>query len=318
MGDERWRHQIGGRLTPGFLPALLAGAVIGTLGALLYRGGNGGGVIILLFGAALSNLYRALFIRLLMGRREFYHQSAPWNGRTYRYEELAGAWDSAVMNLSGGVRGYCCWRLKDGRRKKISYLLMERESVNYFVRRVRECQPEGRAEGEDSGGRETCRASGKDCGRRNMAAMLGTLAMLVPGILLLALVLAFSIERGLWPLLAVAAASLALLLGALARTVIYLLCFQLRVEADGFYLRKFWGKGTYYPYRDIQSCRTEERKRMIPARSGGGEFRQFRFVFQDRAGAVRRFVYDPAQWDREIRALKERIRAAGAEAERDT
>ena len=57
---------------------------------------------------------------------------------------------------------------------------------------------------------------------------------------------------------------------------------------------------------------------MIPARSGGGEFRQFRFVFQDRAGAVRRFVYDPAQWDREIRALKERIRAAGAEAERDT
>ena len=73
-----------------------------------------------------------------------------------------------------------------------------------------------------------------------------------------------------------------------------------------------------YPYRDIQSCRTEERKRMIPARSGGGEFRQFCFVFQDRAGAVRRFVYDPAQWDREIRALKERIRAAGAETERDT
>ena len=153
MRDGRWKHQIGGRLSAGFLIVLAAAVAVGVFGVVQYRGsGNSvfallGLAAALLLLAGLNGLYKSVCVKLLVGEEEFFYQTTPWDGKAHRYEELAEAWDSVQAGVADS-HPHLCWRTRGGRMEKLYYRPGEREGVEYFLARAEACRKETPEEGE--------------------------------------------------------------------------------------------------------------------------------------------------------------------------
>ena len=149
MKDEQWEYKIGGRLQ-GFFPMLLVLAVFGGVTVWMYLTKNAGfpiGALFTLLAVCiiLGVVYRKLFCKVLIYKDHIYHQSAPGNGREYRYSEIAEAWVSMGLEQS-----YLNFKAADGRIYKINLLLFEDEDgADFLVKRVREIHGIRDDEGEE-------------------------------------------------------------------------------------------------------------------------------------------------------------------------
>ena len=148
---QQWEHKIGGRLQ-GFFPALLILAVFGGVTAWMYLTKNGvfpmGALLTLLaIAVVLGVVYRKLFCKVLVYRDHIYFQSAPGNGREYRYSEITEAWVSTAQDQS-----WLNFKTADGRVHKM-YLpsFEDDDGADFLVKRVREIHgiPEDEEEDDD-------------------------------------------------------------------------------------------------------------------------------------------------------------------------
>lgn len=149
MENKEWKCKIGGSLH-GIVPALVALFVFGGVALWLYLTNNG---IFIFVGAlaALSALltvigiYKALFVKFLIGDYDFYYQSAPAKGRCYKYSELAEVWLSRAQNGE-----YLNFKTHSGQVTKIFLLSgYDVDSADYFIDRFYTVNGIERAESDD-------------------------------------------------------------------------------------------------------------------------------------------------------------------------
>ena len=114
--------------------------------------------------------------------------------------------------------------------------------------------------------------------------------------------------------------SLALLSGigavAMVGILVYLAvryrCFQVKMDAQGFYLRTTPFNGQYYRYTDIKECREVRRVYRPRGAQSSRATRSYAFLFffTDGSGVTRQFFFQKERFSHEIQVLKARIAAA--------
>ncbi len=140
MENEQWEYKIGGS-PRSIVPALVLLAVFGGVTLWLYLTGNSAYMITAALTAIPALLipciiYRSLFVKLLIGKVNFYCQTKPGNGEFYRYNEIAKAW---ISSKESGGQSYLNYRTVDGREYKILInSCYEADGADYMIERINE------------------------------------------------------------------------------------------------------------------------------------------------------------------------------------
>lgn len=312
--EKSWKYKAGGK-AQGLIPSLFLLALFGGAAAYLCQAGNGA----FLFCAALAVitavlaaacLYRAGFVKVLIGEDGFYHQTKPGNGRYIAYGEAEEAWAAAGKSTNGMQQYACTVRLSDGRTIRFSFTPSEGEGVAYLLARVKEARAKA-ASGERDGAREYV-IDGKAYGKTRIAAAC---VLLVLFLIMAASAAVYALPPGGFGAAAFFMGSgLLLVLGVLAVTIVRWACFRVRIGKDGFFLRQGLFCERYYAYGEVESCRTQEKVyRHRRPHGAGSKLYYTYFIFTTRDGKTRRFLYEQAECRHEIAVLKKRIGQAGGE-----
>lgn len=140
MDKRHWRYKIGGNVIGTILcSVMLAGAA--ALCIWFEKTGNGaillGRIILVVFAVAFAlSLYRVVFFKVLIDRDGFFYQSAPGNGRYYRYSELRNAWVSAGKETNSTSTYYLQFETREGSITRIAILEADMDAADYLVKRV--------------------------------------------------------------------------------------------------------------------------------------------------------------------------------------
>lgn len=302
MDQKQWKYKIGGNVV-GTILAFIMLAGMAALCLWFEKTGNGaillGRIILLMFAVAfVLGLYRTLFFKVLIDRDGFYHQSAPGNGRYYRYSEIRRAWISSGRETNSHEATYCNYETRDGKTVRIAITGADTDAAEYLIERVEAVAALGVAETDDM--REHT-ISGKVQGITRIAVLC-----FIIGIVMW---LSYSVaQEGLPPIgyvLSVIAS-----LCALVYLVVHYLFYRIDIRRDGFYCRTNPFNGQFYKYRDIASCRVIERRRRTGSvHSHGGRRTHYLYylIFTDKSGKEHRIQYDKGLFEREINILASRI-----------
>ncbi|MEG2036389.1 MAG: hypothetical protein RRZ93_00205 [Ruthenibacterium sp.] len=131
---------MGGKLQ-GIIPCSILLAVFGGLSIWLYCSNNGAYIFSAFLTAAVIVLipvciYRAVFVKVLIGEEGVYHQTKPGNGKYYEYADIIKAWDSSGKCLNGTEEYYCNFMLANGQVIKFLYFACDDDGIEYFLKRV--------------------------------------------------------------------------------------------------------------------------------------------------------------------------------------
>lgn len=303
MDKKQWKYKIGGNVIGTVLCfIMLAGAA--ALCIWFKKTGNGailpGRIILVAFAVAFAlSLYRVVFFKVLIDRDGFFYQSAPGNGRCYRYSELRNAWVSAGKETNSTSTFYLQFETREGSIVRIAILEADMDAADYLVKRVAAVAASA-ATGMEDDQRDHI-ISGKIKGL--------TKIVVIGAIFAIVMWLSYTLfEEGLPPptyaLTAIAAFC------ALVYVVMHYFFYRIEILRDGFYCRTNPFNGQSYKYRDITNCKLiESRKRYGSAyRSGVRKTYYLDYlVFTDNTGKERRIVYDKSLFEREMRILESRI-----------
>lgn len=303
LDKKQWKHKIGGNVIGTVLCFfMLAGAA--ALCIWFDKTGNGaillGRIILVVFAVAFAlSLYRVVFFKVLIGRDGFFYQSAPGNGRYYRYSELRNAWVSAGKETSSMSTFYLQFETREGSITRIAILEADTDAADYLVKRVAAVAASD-ATGMEDDQRDHI-ISGKIKGLTKIA-VIGSIFAIV-------MWLSYTLfEEGLPPL--TYALSAIAVFCAFVYVIMHYFFYRIEILRDGFYCRTNPFNGHSYKYRDISNCKLiESRKRYGSAyRRGVRETHYLDYlVFTDNTGKEHRIMYDKSLFEREMRILESRI-----------
>lgn len=303
MDKKQWKYKIGGNVIGTVLCfIMLAGAA--ALCIWFKKTGNGailpGRIILVAFAVAFAlSLYRVVFFKVLIDRDGFFYQSAPGNGRCYRYSELRNAWVSADKETNSTSTFCLQFETREGSIVRIAILEADMDAADYLVKRVAAVVPSDVTGMEDD--QRDHIISGKIKGL--------TKIVVIGAIFAIVMWLSYTLfEEGLPPLTYALTAIAAFC--ALVYVVMHYFFYRIEILRDGFYCRTNPFNGQSYKYRDITNCKLiESRKRYGSAyRSGVRKTYYLDYlVFTDNTGKERRIVYDKSLFEREMRILESRI-----------
>ena len=303
MDKKQWKHKIGGNVIGTVLCfIMLAGAA--ALCIWFDKTGNGaillGRIILTVFAVAFAlSLYRVVFFKVLIDRDGFFYQSAPGNGRYYRYSELRNAWVSSGKETNSTSTFYLQFETREGSITRIAILEADMDAADYLVKRVAAVATSDAAGMEDD--QRDHVISGKIKGLTKIA-VIGSIFAIV-------MWLSYTLfEEGLPPL--TYALSAIGVFCAFVYVIMHTFFYRIEILRDGFYCRTNPFNGQSYKYRDIENCRLiESRKRYGSAyRRGVRETHYLDYlVFTDKTGKEHRIMYDKSLFEREMRILESRI-----------
>ncbi|MBQ8828300.1 MAG: hypothetical protein IJZ90_04100 [Clostridia bacterium] len=140
MKGSNWRYKIGTDMFS-FIPITVLLVVFGGVSVWLYIKDNGivlftGFLTALVLCIAVYNVYRCLFVKLLIGEDGFYLRTKPGNGKYYDYTEITEAWESEGKSANGVVNYYLNYKTADGNTVKFPFNAAQSESAEYLLSRI--------------------------------------------------------------------------------------------------------------------------------------------------------------------------------------
>ena len=303
MEEKQWKHKIGGNLV-GTILVFIMTVGMAALCIWFEKSSNGaillGRIILVVFAVAFAlSLYRVVFFKVLIGRDGFFYQSAPGNGRYYRYSELRNAWVSSGKETNSTSTFYLQFETREGSITRIAILEADTDAADYLVKRVAAVAASD-ATGMEDDQRDHI-ISGKIKGLTKIA-VIGSIFAIV-------MWLSYTLfEEGLPPL--TYALSAIAVFCAFAYVIMHYFFYRIEILRDGFYCRTNPFNGRSYKYRDVANCKLiESRKRYGSAyRRGVRETHYLDYlVFTEKTGKEHRIMYDKSLFEREMRILESRI-----------
>ena len=302
MNQEKWEHKIGGGVGCGTILIFFMTLGMAALCFWFHKTGNGaialGRIVLTFFSVAFFlSLYRTIFFKVLIGKDGFYYQSAPGNGRYYRYSEIRRAWISSGRETNSSTAIYCNYETREGIIVRIAITGADTDAADYLVDRVEAVAFSDISEDDF----RDYTISGKVKGVTRITVLC----------LIIGIVMWFShslAKEGLPPLgyvLPVIAS-----ICALIYMVMHYLFYRIDIRRDCFYCRTNPFNGQFYKYRDVASCKLIERRRRTGSvHSHGGRRTHYLhyLVFSDKSGKEHRIKYDKGLFEREISILVSRI-----------
>ena len=303
MEEKQWKHKIGGNLVGTSLVFIMT---VGMAALCIWfeKSSNGaillGRIILVVFAVAFAlSLYRVVFFKVLIGRDGFFYQSAPGNGRYYRYSELRNAWVSSGKETNSTSTFYLQFETREGSITRIAILEADTDAADYLVKRVAAVAASD-ATGMEDDQRDHI-ISGKIKGLTKIA-VIGSIFAIV-------MWLSYTLfEEGLPPL--TYALSAIAVFCAFAYVIMHYFFYRIEILRDGFYCRTNPFNGRSYNYREITNCKLlESRKRYGSAYRRGVRKTHYLdyLVFTDKTGKEHRIMYDKGLFEREMRILESRI-----------
>lgn len=142
MKNQRWNYKIGGR-AQGIIPSLFISILFGGISIYLFSIKHGAFLFAMLLAVIglvllIACIYRAKFVKVLIGEDGFYHQTKPGNGRFYKYSEIRRAWQSMGRELNGATGCFCSCETLEGKVIKFQFFPLEADGVDYLIQRVEE------------------------------------------------------------------------------------------------------------------------------------------------------------------------------------
>ena len=303
MEEKQWKHKIGGNLV-GTILVFIMTVGMAALCIWFEKSSNGaillGRIILVVFAVAFAlSLYRVVFFKVLIGRDGFFYQSAPGNGRYYRYSELRNAWVSSGKETNSTSTFYLQFETREGSITRIVILEADTDAADYLVKRVAAVAASD-ATGMEDDQRDHI-ISGKIKGLTKIA-VIGSIFAIV-------MWLSYTLfEEGLPPL--TYALSAIAVFCAFAYVIMHYFFYRIEILRDGFYCRTNPFNGRSYNYREITNCKLlESRKRYGSAYRRGVRKTHYLdyLVFTDKTGKEHRIMYDKGLFEREMRILESRI-----------
>ena len=303
MEKKQWKHKIGGNLV-GTILVFIMTVGMAALCIWFEKSSNGaillGRIILVVFAVAFAlSLYRVVFFKVLIGRDGFFYQSAPGNGRYYRYSELRNAWVSSGKETNSTSTFYLQFETREGSITRIAILEADTDAADYLVKRVAAVAASD-ATGMEDDQRDHI-ISGKIKGLTKIA-VIGSIFAIV-------MWLSYTLfEEGLPPL--TYALSAIAVFCAFAYVIMHYFFYRIEILRDGFYCRTNPFNGRSYNYREITNCKLlESRKRYGSAYRRGVRKTHYLdyLVFTDKTGKEHRIMYDKGLFEREMRILESRI-----------
>ena len=303
MEEKQWKHKIGGNLV-GTILVFIMTVGMAALCIWFEKSSNGaillGRIILVVFAVAFAlSLYRVVFFKVLIGRDGFFYQSAPGNGRYYRYSELRNAWVSSGKETNSTSTFYLQFETREGSITRIAILEADTDAADYLVKRVAAVVASD-ATGMEDDQRDHI-ISGKIKGLTKIA-VIGSIFAIV-------MWLSYTLfEEGLPPL--TYALSAIAVFCAFAYVIMHYFFYRIEILRDGFYCRTNPFNGRSYNYREITNCKLlESRKRYGSAYRRGVRKTHYLdyLVFTDKTGKEHRIMYDKGLFEREMRILESRI-----------
>lgn len=301
LDKKQWKYKIGGNLV-GTILVFIMTVGMAALCLWFHKTGNGaillGRIILTMFAVAfVLGLYRAIFFKVLIDKDGFYHQSAPGNGRYYRYSEIRRAWLSSGRETNSSTAVYCNYETRDGNIVRIAITGADTDAAEYLIERV-EAVAISDASVDDL--RDHI-ISGKVQGIMKIAV--------IGGIYAIVMWLSYSLAQEGLPPISYVLPSIAAFC-ALVYMVLHYFFYKIEIRRDGFFCRTHPFNGQFYKYRDIANCKVIERRRRTGSvHSHGGRRTHYLYylVFTDKSGKEHRIQYDKGLFEREINILVSRI-----------
>ena len=150
MKERNWKYKINGGW-PTLIMASVMLAIFGGITVWLYTTRNGafiGGLIVtacMAIGFILS-VCSVLFFKVFVDKDGFFCQTAPGNGRYYRYSEIRNMWLSSGRETNARQPTYCNFETVEGKRMRFLVLGSQIDAVGYMIERV---ESMGNKSGED-------------------------------------------------------------------------------------------------------------------------------------------------------------------------
>ena len=304
MEERNWKYKITNRT--GSIVAFFMLALFGGVTFWLYTAHNGayilvGGLASLMAIAFLLSVYSALFFKVFVDKDDFYFQTAPGNGRFYRYAEICDMWLSSGRETNARQSTYCNFETAEGKRTRFLVLGSQIDAVDYMIERV---ESMGNKSGEDDLDWEIVITGKKEAG----FVVIPTILSLIMLVVMVMLFLAWNLP----PI--VIAVPVILELMSLSQILSLGLFYKVIIQKDGFYCRTNPFDGRYYRYSDILDWRLVESQRKIGSRYNRGRIRKMYYFydlkFVDCAHQTHRLPYNKSLYEGEIDELVARIERA--------
>lgn len=297
MEERNWKYKITSRT--GLVVAAVMLALFGGVTFWLYTVHNGAFILVgciaaLTAIAFLLSVYSALFFKVFVDKDGFYFQTAPGNGRYYRYAEICDMWLSSGRETNARQSTYCNFETVEGKRLRFLVLGSQIDAVDYMIERV-ETAGASRREGEFD--REIVITGKTEAGFVAIPTILSLLMVVVTVMMLLA--------WNLPPILI--AIPIIFELVTLAQILSLGLFYKVQIQKDGFYYRTTPFDGRYYRYSDIlDCCLVESQRNMRRSATRYGYYMKF----TDCENQTHRVPYNKSLYEGEIDELVARIKRA--------
>ena len=135
MKERNWKYKINGGW-PTLIMASVMLAIFGGITVWLYTTRNGafiGGLIVtacMAIGFILS-VCSVLFFKVFVDKDGFFCQTAPGNGRYYRYSEIRNMWLSSGRETNARQSTYCNFETVEGKRLRFLVTGQYDDAVDY-------------------------------------------------------------------------------------------------------------------------------------------------------------------------------------------
>ena len=304
MKERNWKYKINGGW-PTLIMASVMLAIFGGITVWLYTTRNGafiGGLIVtacMAIGFILS-VCSVLFFKVFVDKDGFFCQTAPGNGRYYRYSEIRNMWLSSGRETNARQPTYCNFETVEGKRLRFLVTGQYDDAVDYMIERI---EAAGASRGEDEFDREIVITGKKEAGFVLIPTILSVLMAVVAVMIFLA--------SNLPPILV--AIPIIFELVSLSQILSLALFYKVQLQKDGFYCRTNPFDGRYYRYSDILDCRLVESQRKFGSPYKRGVRQTYYFYdmkFVDRAHQTHRLPYNKSLYEGEIDELVARIERA--------
>ena len=296
MKERNWKYKINGGW-PTLIMASVMLAIFGGITVWLYTTRNGafiGGLIVtacMAIGFILS-VCSVLFFKVFVDKDGFFCQTAPGNGRYYRYSEIRNMWLSSGRETNARQPTYCNFETIEGKRSRFLVLDPHLDAVDYMIERV---EAVGSRRGDDDFDREIV-ITGK-------TESVVIIILVIFGFPILYLMLfGWTTMPLIFRMIPVA-----ILLFSIVRAFSHGLFYMLKIQKDGFYCRTNPLNGRYYRYSDIlDCCLVESQRNMRRSATRYGYYMKF----TDCENQTHRVPYNKSLYEGEIDELVARIKRA--------
>ena len=304
MEQRNWKYKINGGW-PTLIMASVMLAIFGGITVWLYTTRNGafiGGLIVtacMAIGFILS-VCSVLFFKVFVDKDGFFCQTAPGNGRYYRYSEIRNMWLSSGRETNARQPTYCNFETVEGKRLSFLVTGQSDDAVDYMIAGI---EAAGASRGEVEFDREIVITGKNEAGFVLIPTLLSLIMLAVMVMLLLA--------SNLPPILV--AIPIIFELVSLSQILSLALFYKVQLQKDGFYCRTNPFDGRYYRYSDILDCRLVESQRKFGSPYKRGVRQTYYFYdmkFVDRAHQTHRLPYNKSLYEGEIDELVARIERA--------